>query len=149
MIEASIGDIQDKAVEPARWFFEKTKMEGQFIPARFIEFWRRLIFAGVGHIYYRESGRKVVEAIGFVCSESQFNHITSATILFWFVGDERNNLAIGLMFNNLLGILEEMKIDRINFNALLEYRFEQVSSFLEGGGFVGKEILYQRKVNHV
>ena len=142
---ATIEDLE-RFIEPAKWFFEQTKLSGSFKPECFLNYWRNLISAGIGQVFYVERDGEVVEAIGFIhaLGKSDGEHV--ASVDFWFVKHDDSGLGIALMFNRFLAALEEMEIKRLTINALYSFRFAQVSMFLERAGFVAREVVYQREV---
>lgn len=142
---ATIEDLK-RFIQPARWFFEKTKIAGVFKPDVFIKHWESLLELKYGTVFFSERDGRVSEAIGIVVGDSMFDGEPIASIAFWFVQEERTDLGVALMFNRLLQTLQSWKIKRINVSALYSFHFAETSVFLEKAGFVAKEAYFQREI---
>jgi hypothetical protein len=145
MKEATIDDLR-RFIEPAKWFHAQTNIAGEFHRNHFLYYWEEAFRTETGRVFY-SGDDEVVEAIAVRTGLAQFDMANVATVAFWYTKDDREGLSGGLLFNRVLAELEKAGIKRISISALIDFKFEQTTWFLESAGFKAKEVLHQREVS--
>jgi hypothetical protein len=145
MKEATIDDLR-RFIEPAKWFHAKTKIDGEFHVNHFLYYWEEAFRTKTGRVFY-SGDDEVLEAIAVRTGLAQFDMAKVSTVAFWYTKDDRDGLSGGLLFNRVLAELDKAGIKRIAISALIDFKFEQTTWFLESAGFKAKEVLHQREVS--
>ena len=115
---------------------------------KFIEWWGKMIRAGVATVFYREdSNHRLRESMGILCFDSPCTGQREAAISFWFCDfSEPPSLVKGILFARVIDYLKDQQFAYLYCNVNLDERKGVVSSFLVGNGFRATDVQFKKKL---
>lgn len=140
---ATIEDVL-RCSDLAETYYHQKNTKGSFSKDAFIQFWVKAFDAGIGEILMRESDGKVMEAIGYV-SHPGMSGLRCVSTMFWYVIDEPQGLATGLVLKQFLDYVQGIPETRVAL--LIDANLPHSASVLKSCGFEPYEMIYLKEDN--
>lgn len=138
---ATIEDVV-KCGDLAEAYYLQKNTKGAFSTRAFIEFWVKAFEAGIGSILLRESDGRPMEAIGYVSHPGMSGRRCVST-MFWYVIDEPQGLASGLVLKHFLEYVKGVAETRVAL--LMDANLPHNASILKSCGFEPYEMIMMKE----